>query len=427
MISRPVNLIDSVMRVGLSYKRWFLALVVASTGFDVLQIRFSDNGMRVSYLFYAVLAFALLRHLRFPRVETILIALFCAASFAGMLLLGPNLHSVLYIAWVVFSYGVIYPLFYYFARNHRDDFIGAIVIASRAQIAIGLVIYVTHLQPRAALLYYEPSYFAYGLIPYASITIWKLFSGKQREAIPDLAMLVVGLIETGSATLLCAMVVVWVLSTFVSGLRARQLINVSVAAGALLIALYAYSLVANDLLATTIRTMVTSPNKIQQIMDRGGNRIPRLLAATYVFNLHPLLGVGIGQYRNVSNAIDLSSFSQGNSYLSAQNNEAINIYVELLATTGIPTASIFFLFLIRSVSLRRTSTLDDRQKMLFIALTAMLFMLNFEANYLRPYMWMLLGAYAGIVKPPQPRATCKAIPLKSIRARGTTSAAELLE
>jgi O-antigen ligase len=192
-------------------------------------------------------------------------------------------------------------------------------------------------------------------------------------------------------------------ASFINGLKLRQVMGVIGAMFALGAALYVYSQFSNDLLATTVRLVISSPNTVEALVERGGNRIPRMLAAIYIFGNHPLVGVGIGQYRNTSNVVDLSAFAKGNSELSAQNDEAINIYVELLATTGIPTATLFFLFLIRSVTIRKARELDDRQKSILIGLVSMLLMLNFESNYLRPYLWMLLGAYAGIVRAPSGR------------------------
>ncbi len=398
--------------VSVSKKTLVLGLLVASTGFDVLQIRLGENGLRFSYAVFFVLFIGLFRHMRFPRVQTLLIALFCGGAFAGMMQLGVSARSILYIAWVIFSYGVIFPLFYYFGREHRNSFLNGIVLAGRAQIIIGALLVILHLQIRARLLYYEASYFAYGLVPYCTIVVWGLLHKVRRNRALDCGLLVLAVLTTGSATLMLILALIWLLSSVVIGLKAKQVVRMIMAAAAVIVGLIVYAQFAHDLIAYTINSILGSGDLITALLNRGGNRIPRLLGATYIFQLHPMVGVGIGQYRNFSNTVNLSQFN-GSAWNSAGDNQAINIYLELLVTTGIPTACVFFLFLLRTVTLRKVRALDDQQKVVYISLMAMLIMLNFEANYLRPYLWMMLGAYTGIVGLPTTRHLSLSVPLLS--------------
>jgi O-antigen ligase len=383
--------------VSISRKQIVLALLIASTGFDNLSIKVGGDTLRATYIVYLILFFALLRHMRYPKVQTWLIGAFCLLALAGSLIYGLTAQSAMYTAWVVFSYGVIYALFYYFAREHQNDFVAAILLAGRAQMVIALLLFAAHIQDRAYLLYYEPSYFAYGLIPYVAAVVWGIFSGKTKLLALDALLLLVTLVDTGSATLLTETGVIWIVGIVFNGFRIRQVLTAAAVAVGIVIALIVYANTAHDLMAVTIKTIISSPDAVAAMVGRGGDRMPRLQAAWYIFNLNPWLGVGIGQYRSVSSTLDLSSFGGGVSYLSAADTEAINIYVELLATVGIPTACLFFAFLIRTLTLRKLKTLDDRQKILLLGLVAMLIMLNFEANYLRCYLWMLLGAYTGSV------------------------------
>ncbi len=386
--------------VSVSKKIIVLALLVASTGFDVLQIRMGENGIRFSYAVFFLLFIALFRHMRFPRLQTLMIALFCGGAFAGMMQLGVSARSILYIAWVIFSYGVIFPLFYYFAREHRGEFLDGVVLAGRAQIIIGALLVVLHLQIRARLLYYEASYFAYGLVPYCTIVIWGLLHKIRGHRLLDSGLLALAVVTTGSATLMLIIALIWLLTAMVIGLKFKQVVRMLLSAAAVVVGLIIYAQFAHDLIALTINGILGSGDIITALFARGGNRIPRLLGATYIFQLHPLAGVGIGQYRSFSDTVNLSQFNGSAAWNSAGDNQAINIYLELLVTTGIPTACVFFLFLLRTVTLRKIRALDDQQKVVFISLMATLIMLNFEANYLRPYLWMLLGAYTGIVRVP---------------------------
>ena len=398
--------------VGVSKKTLVLGLLVASTGFDVLQIRLGENGLRFSYAVFFLLFIGLFRHMRFPRVQTLLIALFCGGAFAGMMQLGVSARSILYIAWVIFSYGVIFPLFYYFAREHRDSFLDGIVLAGRAQIVIGALLVVLHLQIRARLLYYEASYFAYGLVPYCTIVVWGLLHQVRRNRALDCGLLALAVVTTGSATLMLIIALIWLLSAMVIGLKAKQVLRMILVAAAIVVGLIVYAQFAHDLVAFTVNSILRSGDIITALLARGGNRIPRLLGATYIFQLHPLVGVGIGQYRTFSDTVNLSKFN-GSAWNAAGDNQAINIYLELLVTTGIPTACVFFLFLLRTVTLRKVRALDDQQKVVYISLMAMLIMLNFEANYLRPYLWMMLGAYTGIVGLPTTKHLSVSVPLLS--------------
>ncbi len=249
--------------VNISRKRLFLAFLIASTGFDQLSVHFGDNSIRASYVLYFVMVVALLRHMQLPRAQTILICAFCALATAEMLYLGPSLHSTLYVCWVIFSYFIIFPLFFYFGREHREDFVAATLIAGRAQIIIGALLWASKIEYRAFVLYYEPSYFAYGLIPYVAMVVWRMYTGKMRSMVVDIFMLLLALISTGSAMLLCVIFVTWVSGMVMSGITLKQVLTLLLTLGLISACLIVYSQYSDGDMAKTIRLLIAGPDVVQ--------------------------------------------------------------------------------------------------------------------------------------------------------------------
>jgi O-antigen ligase len=215
----------------------------------------------------------------------------------------------------------------------------------------------------------------------------------------DVCLLVVAVFITKSTMLMVGLCVVLVVSPFLSGITLRRVATVI----AILVCSLAGSLVyanhSNDLLASTIRGAYQSPDVMEYLMGRGANRVPRMRAARDVFLEHEWMGVGIGAYESAIRRRNMSAYSAGQWWISVADQPAVNIYLELLATTGLLGAAPMFGFFARTLMLSRLRSLDYIQRSYLLACVCLLIMLNFDSNYLRPYLWMILGVYSGSVGP----------------------------
>jgi O-antigen ligase len=148
----------------------------------------------------------------------------------------------------------------------------------------------------------------------------------------------------------------------------------------------AYISLVNDLNTIAIRNLLDGNINFSQFLLRGGNRMSRVLSAIDVFYLHPIFGVGFNAYEEYSMVIGINDYSGGIGYLSAKGGPPINIYIELLATSGIIGLS-GFLILIAYIFLTSFKNMSP----FFIAVIAMLIMLNFESSIMRPYFWVAIA------------------------------------
>ncbi len=131
--------------------------------------------------------------------------------------------------------------------------------------------------------------------------------------------------------------------------------------------------------------------------------MPRMQAAWDIFQQNPVFGVGIGVYNYYMDASDINdvAYTKGVPWISIRSGQpAVNIYLELLVTTGIVGALPFFAFLLSFLFWGRGKPPDLIDKSYLIAIITFFIMLAIESNYLRLYFWMLLGIYLGSLGAP---------------------------
>lgn len=288
-----------------------MVLLVTATGFDLLSVGLSGATIRLSYILDLLAFWALRRRVQFGKSQTILLALFAILSLIGACTSANVLRSVFYLVWVVFSYVVIFGLFAYFAREHRELLLRSLVTSFRLQIVCGLLLFVAHVQDRVHLLYYEASYFSMALAVYAALTFFRVVREGFRAGTPDLLLLLVALMTTKSATLLMGFACVLVIGFFLLGITPRKLLAFGLVLAVLVLVSYLYAMYGSDLVATTLASLYHTTNPILTIAERSGNRFPRLMSGWDTFQSHPWWGVGIGAFESYTATQDLSAYSGG--------------------------------------------------------------------------------------------------------------------
>ncbi|MCW8354475.1 hypothetical protein N5P32_00525 [Marinomonas pontica] len=100
-----------------------------------------------------------------------------------------------------------------------------------------------------------------------------------------------------------------------------------------------------------------------------------------------MFGVGLSGYESYSVVNGVNDYSQGREYLKAVGVPVTNIYIEVLATTGIFGGFGFFCFIFFVLYI----CFKNRSSPFSKATVVMLIILNFESNFLRPYFWLSWG------------------------------------
>ena len=367
-----------------------LVLLVCSTGFDHFAISISTAHVRLSFLAYLGIWLCYARKISYPVLPTCLILLFTLIGAVSIANSHDPLKSIMYLGWILFSYFIIFGLFAALARWRGAELFRAVVLAFRLQIAIAALLWTLGIQERGCLLYYEASYFSLALLIYAAIVMVGWQSGTGRLA--DLFFLLLALVVTQSALLLVGTAVI-ALSGMLLGGDAKRALRILLLALVVFAALCVYAQSSDDLLAQTFRNLLSRDQFANYLAERGGNRVPRMECAWDVFCSSPSLGVGVGAYESHISTLDVSAYSHQNHYLAVENQPAVSIVLELLATVGVLGTIPFLAFVI--YSLVRAGRGDARQLSYKVALCGMLAVLAFDSNYLRPYFWMLLGICAG--------------------------------
>jgi hypothetical protein len=313
------------------------------------------------------------------------------------------IKSFAYLIWIAFSYYVIFSLFYLFAKEYKNELFRAIMYSYRFQIILGLCLCIYGLQERVGLLYYEPSSFALSLIIYISFVVVKMLRYGPKSNSVDIILIFAALVVTKSGTLLLVLPLVYLLSiicyfnTLKTWIKSFAMFTVLI----IVALLYVQSLNENDLLSRTLRGLLFTSgsinNSIEYLIGRGGNRFPRMQAAVGVFLHQPYYGQGIGAYDFKSIEQDIKEIKIDNLYYLKDIRETppINIYFELLATGGLAALIGFVLFLVAIYSKNQAICNDYLCQSYYVSFLAFLIILGIEANYLRAYLWMLFGMYAG--------------------------------
>ncbi len=417
-----------------------ITLLITSLGFDRASIRVGETTLRFSYLLLlATFIWLYYSHrLKVDFSQTLLLLLFTILAIPSWLVSYNPAKSIAYVIWVWTNYFLIFVIFAFLARQYGTLLYRSLLYSFRFQILAGWLIVLLGLNlnesifasrtfagwfnvGRSYLLYYEPSFFAIALSSYVAIVIDKLNRLKFKECWLDLIILLIGVYSTKSATLVLAIVIAVVVSTFTPRIRSRRVLLGILVAVILSLGAYGYAMNQKDLVANTLRAIITSNDPIRYLIIRSGGRVVRMTCAWDVFLEHPFWGVGIGAYEAYTRNIDLTYCMRQLDYPVwsdvITNQPAISIYVELLATTGVLAAVAFFVFILRILFYKKLRTLSSIQYQYWLGLVTILAIMATQANYLTLCIWMAMGIYFGSVQKTKiPRQVAHAEPITTPQA-----------
>lgn len=373
-----------------------LAFLFALAGFDYPSVSVSGMTLRLSQVFYLLLFIFRYKDIQYSLLCLRIFLVVCIGVTPSLIFSENIFKSAAYIGWLFFNYFIVVGVIGFYVARHWCYVADAIVISFRLQVIFGLVLVVSGYHERMQFLYYEPSYFAIAMILYFSVVLNRGMNVSWRSWVGDAVIVILAIVEMQSATLLIGLLTVVLLTVLKMSWR-KALIYLATGVFLIVGGLYLYSRIYDDLLAVTVRVFFDAESfsmLVDGLIGRGGNRVPRIMAAFDIFREHPYFGVGIGAYEQYIKSMDLSSYYEGLPWLDISDKPAVNIFIELLATVGMVGTIPFLMFICAVYYAARENAFGKfnvDHYMYVIAFFGTLFMLNFESNYLRLYLWNIFA------------------------------------
>lgn len=376
-----------------------LHLLLFAAVADTSSMDIGGINLRVAWLMLPLVAFFIPRSPH-DRIWFWLMAALVSVHLVSAVVSDAPVKGITYTGWIVFSYLFFFRTGIDLARRLGQRTWSIILTNGRLQIAISVLLVGLGMQERAHFTYYEPSYMAIGLVPYVFAG---LFISSRRWL--DGMLLIALVIVNQSANMLLVLSVAFVAWIMVTGLRMRTVIGM-LAIPTIIGLLYVLTLYkensANYNMAVYVRDNGMSWQLLQEASARGGNRVPRMEAAWEAARAHPLLGVGPGQYVEYTAKRDYSHITQGAWWLEPAGLPPTNVLLDATTSAGVLAA---VLLVITFLVLHRVAVrceLGAIRHAIVGGLLCFALVLQFEANYLRGYVWLAFGLYAGLAKRPTP-------------------------
>lgn len=378
----------------------FFCFLLISTGFDTLAFNTPVGSFRVSIIFFmlAFSWFAVNKEIKIEGKELSLLIFLLTAMLVSSYFSVLPIRSVSYIIW----FFVCYVFYFGVARSFSkiityDGVLKGIRITGRLQIIVcGLMALIGIERP--SLFYYEPSYLVIALVPYIYYSVGFFKDRKLTKfGFIDVFLLLVLLFVSMSANLMLAILI----TACFHYIRFEIKYIILSAIGILFVWGLSqwYYKTHDDLLAVTLANIYQSTDALASILERTGNRWPRLQLGVDVANEYMFTGVGLGSFSDFSlNYNSAHDYASGFVWNEPRGFPATNIFVELLAEGGIWVLLCFMFFLFYILKAPRCVNSDDRQK--FIewrrVLIILILLLCIESSLLRPYFWFYLGILSGL-------------------------------
>lgn len=358
---------------------------------DVVSLPIAGGNFRLFYIVGLGAFFVLMNKVRLRGAFILKTVLLFALLLPGYLLSIDRTRSALYLVWIALTLVCTFGVFPQMLRFDpvKGPLVGKVHLytvllqAFRFQIIAGVLFWLLGIHERTRFLYYEPSYFSIALSVYVAIVAFNI-RAKRRYGF-DLVLMAVYMLSSASGAFALVLLISLLLN--LPKLRLKYLLLAAVGVvmvGALYVALVDD---ANTQLVRALLDLDADDLDLAQVLLRGGNRMSRLTAAWDVFVDHPVFGVGLGGFEQVSRLIDVDEPGIED-YLSSYGLPAIDIYLEILATAGV-VGLIGFAVLLAPIF--RWIFGRGFYSPLSRGAICMLLILTWESNYLRPYLWVLLA------------------------------------
>lgn len=226
---------------------------------------------------------------------------------------------------------------------------------------------------RISLWFFEPSYLSTYLSIWYSLSLYYLVITKDRSYLKDVGLAIISFILSTATTGFIAIILAFIIILFLSinKLKIKQ---------------YLYMLLGVLLSCFTLIVIFPDVFNVfflrlfEGIKEASGDRIIRYSETIGVFLKYPILGIGTGCYGY---------------YFNQANLVPTNVFLEMLACLGIVGTTMFIYFIFLPI-IKSIKSKDDDYKAYCFSLLIFFIILQANQNYLRLYMFMIMGVVYGI-------------------------------
>lgn len=412
---RPLALLYEAIRLPATA---MILLSLLLVGADLIHITFGGFTFKLAILpLSGMLFFQILQQrgrIYFNHRLIILSALLAAAAVLSLLGSVAPAWTVGYIAWLLFTFAVIVPGFYTFARSRPAEEVVRIWIwAYRVQaVLLILELGVRHVmfpagslsELRPHLAFYEPSYASIYFSGYIGAAFYLAANG-MRWARRDVALSILVAMALFSATAIFAVVFGIAMTIVLARHRWRALgvALLGLSAGGCILYFYLRSSVYYEL---TVGYLFTGSGGTEtlllNVLARGGNRIVRTLFAVDAFLRHPVFGIGFGADKAYTATQPVPALAQPFMYpwFKIKGTPFCNPFAEAAGTMGVPGLVALIVLTVDTVLSYFRIRFDGRRgtvfvKTLFVGFLVMFLTMQLEGTFLRFYLWSGFGLAYG--------------------------------
>lgn len=373
----------------------FILFLVASS--DRLGIMVGGAAIKPLWILLFPIALIMLAG-KIEKTSLAYAAVFFIFHLTSLFLNNINAHGLIYSAQIIVFYILFFNVAYSISRRlHSVKTLQIISISGRFQIICSILLCILKVDARATFLYYEPSYMAIALIPYTMLVISQASSKKV-----DLLFIAGFLYFGGSANYLLILIIAILIVTLSGGLEKSSIFK-SMAIGSLVLLVFlAIALFGNKTNSAFIQNNAEKVNFEDfglLLIDRTGNRVPRLITAFDAVVENPIFGIGPGNY-NKYTELSFNEFYLAD-WTSPEGLPPTNVLLESQINAGILGVLTVVLFWLSTI--RRLRRLPKTEiKLIFLGtITIMAVVMQIESTYLRPYLWIFFGIIYGLTDQPK--------------------------
>jgi hypothetical protein len=379
-----------------------LFILLLSTGFDILAISTPVGTVRLSFFlfFFTLILIFLTKGFILSSLELLFLIPLVMVMLFSVYYSSDGIRSLSYIIWFVTCYFLYFNVIKNLVIDLDSNFILRVFRdLGRFQILACIVLKVLGVD-RPALLFYEPSYMILALLPYIYFSIMQFQYKTNIYKKIDLFLVFSLILVTMSANLLLAIIFVVVVGYF--RLSFKYFFYITVLAIFSYYFSFWYYQHNADLLAFTFKNLHESPNFIKTVLERTGNRWPRMIIGIDVIKDFFPSGIGLGTFSDFSINYNINKdYAAGLPWNEPRGFPASNVFVELLAEGGLMVfiSFLFFISLLMFMPIKasvQVSFVSHWRKVIFIFLLLLLF----ESSLLRPYFWAYLGILSSFLTMP---------------------------
>ncbi|WP_440144520.1 O-antigen ligase family protein [Aeromonas veronii] len=378
----------------LNHVGWFSGVLFFFACVDVLQVQ----GVRVLVLlsFLFIVALIIAGKINNLPKDFYFLLVFMVFSLISIVNSHNAVKSFIYLSWPIVNFISLFLPFYLLGKKDLANTMKGILFSCRLTCLLGIFLWMFGVHARLQGFFYEPSYFSIALTPYFVYVILRLEFKITKENVFDGGSIVACLLGSMSGSLVLVILLA-IFFRLLKYIKSPLMLTRSVLLSALVFILFfGYASNSNDLLSKTLSLVFSGVDNHQQLIDRAGNRFPRLLLALDVVQDNPT-GVGVGTYIDYLEEHNFPKYSNLPEWVSPLSKPATNIYLEIAATCGWGAGVVFMIW--NFVVIGRAKINTDINYVIFASFIIMIIALQIESNYLRPYFWCVFGLLAS-----QPKA-----------------------